>query len=97
MQSRVQTLGAIVGRGRAKGECMPAKLTRDQRTDRLIAKTRLRVEQTSPDARLLRHMPSSTLGVLIRECGYARTSAKLLSDLCDRLREVGVEFSPRTD
>lgn len=39
-------------------------------------------------------MPSSTLGVLIRECGYARTSAKLLSDLCDRLREVGVEFSP---
>nr|WP_131721718.1 hypothetical protein [Mycolicibacterium komanii] len=39
-------------------------------------------------------MPSSKLSVLVREAGYERKSRPLLDELSDRLRAVGVEFSP---
>ena len=52
------------------------------------------MDETPPSAQLLKHMPSSKLGVLIREAGYERSSRKLLDELCDRLRVAGVEFSP---
>ena len=43
---------------------------------------------------LLRHMPSSKIGVLVRAAGYERTSGRFLGELSDRLRAAGVEFSP---
>ncbi len=73
---------------------MAAQLTRDERMDRLVVKTRLRVDKTPASARLLRHMPSSMLGVLVRDAGYERTSSKLLEQLSDRFRQAGIEFSP---
>ncbi|QYL24428.1 hypothetical protein [Mycolicibacterium diernhoferi] len=73
---------------------MAAKLTRADRIARLVEKTRQRVEKTPVSVRQLRHMPSSTLGVLVREAGYARTSQKLLLELADQLHAAGVGFSP---
>ncbi|TDY09766.1 hypothetical protein BCL50_1863 [Mycolicibacterium litorale] len=59
-----------------------------------MRKTRQRVENIAPETRLLKHMPSSKLGVLVREAGYERGSRRLLEELSDRLREAGVDFSP---
>ncbi|ORA51900.1 hypothetical protein BST22_13690 [Mycolicibacterium chubuense] len=55
---------------------------------------RQRVDAASTTTRLLRHMPKSKLGVLVREAGYERTSTKLLEELSDRFRNAGLEFSP---
>jgi hypothetical protein len=71
-----------------------ARLTREERLVRLVENTRRRVAQMSPSTRLLRHMPSSKMGVLVREAGYERSSSRLLDELSDRLRDVGIEFSP---
>ena len=73
---------------------MAAKLTRDTRVERLVEKTRQRVAETPASTRLLRHMPSSKIGVLVRAAGYERTSSRFLAELGDRLRAAGVEFSP---
>lgn len=73
---------------------MPGKLTRADHVGRLVEKTRQRVEKTPTSVRQLRHMPNSTLGVLVRQAGYTRTSQKFLLELTDRLRAAGVDFSP---
>ncbi|HEY9312380.1 hypothetical protein [Williamsia sp.] len=73
---------------------MAARLTREDRLDRLVAKIRQRVDAVPATTRLLRQMPKSKLGVLVREAGYERTSTKLLELLSDRFRNAGVEFSP---
>ncbi|WP_207196760.1 hypothetical protein, partial [Mycobacteroides abscessus] len=39
-------------------------------------------------------MPSSKLGVLVREAGYKRTSRVFLDELSDRLHAVSIDFSP---
>lgn len=73
---------------------MAARLTREDRLQRLVKKTRRRVDETPSSARLLKHMPSSKLGALVREAGYERSSRKLLDELSDLLRVAGIEFSP---
>jgi hypothetical protein len=73
---------------------LAARLTREDRLQRLVEKICGRVNETPPSAKLLKHMPSSKLGVLVREAGYERSSRKLLDELCDRLRAAGVEISP---
>lgn len=73
---------------------LAARVTKEDHLERLVAAIRLRVEKTPPSAKLLKHMPSSKLSVLVREAGYARRSRRLLDELSDRLREAGVEFSP---
>jgi hypothetical protein len=73
---------------------LAAQLTKEDRLQRLVESTRQRVENASPSARLLKHMPSSKLGVLVKEAGYKRRSPEFLDQLGDRLREVGVDFSP---
>lgn len=74
---------------------MAARLTRTDRIHRLVAKTRRRVDKIPEGTRLLRHMPNSMLGVLVREAGYERSSRKLLEELARRLRDEGVDFSPK--
>lgn len=73
---------------------MAARIGKPERMHRLVEKTRGRVEQTSKSARLLRHMPSSMLGVLVRDAGYERASSKLLETLSDQFRLAGIGFSP---
>jgi hypothetical protein len=73
---------------------LAARLTREDRLHRLVERIRERVAETPASAKLLKHMPRSKLGALVREAGYERSSRKLLDELCDRLREEGVDFSP---
>ncbi|WP_149445754.1 hypothetical protein [Mycolicibacterium sp. P9-22] len=73
---------------------MPVRLNKEERLQRLVDKTQERVKQTPKSARLLRHMPSSALGVLVREAGYERTSGKLLEKLSERFSQAGIGFSP---
>lgn len=73
---------------------MAARLGKENRLDRLVAKIRQRVDAVPAPTRLLRHMPKSKLGVLVREAGYERSSTKLLELLSDRLRGAAIEFSP---
>lgn len=62
--------------------------------DRLVAKTRRRVDDIPQSARLLKHMPRSKLRVLVREAGYQRSSRRLLDELSERFRAAGIDFSP---
>lgn len=73
---------------------MATRLTREDRLDRLVEKTRRRVDDVPATTRLLRHMPKSKLGALVREAGYERTSAKFLEQLGERFRDAGIDFSP---
>lgn len=73
---------------------MAARVTPEERLERLVVKTRRRVNAVPTATRLLRHMPKSKLGVLVREAGYERTSTKLLERLGERFRDEGVDFSP---
>lgn len=73
---------------------MAAQLTRNDRIERLVEKTRRRVRDVPGSARLLKHMPSSKLRVLVREAGYKRTSRVFLDELSDRLHAAGIDFSP---
>lgn len=73
---------------------MTTWLSADDRLQRLVEQTRKRIENTHASARLLRHMPSSKVGVLVRAAGRQRASTKLLETMGDRFREAGIEFSP---
>lgn len=73
---------------------MVARLTKEDRLERLVAKTRNRVDNASASAKLLKHMPSSKISVLVKDAGYERVSRRFLAELGDRLREAGVDFSP---
>lgn len=84
----------IVKKATLGWERVTVRLTKEDRLDRLVKKTRQRVDQIPASAKLLKHMPRSKLRVLVREAGYKRSSRKLLDRLSDRLREEGIEFSP---
>ncbi|CAA0138230.1 Uncharacterised protein [Mycolicibacterium vanbaalenii] len=73
---------------------MPVRLTREERITRMVEKVRRRVDEVPEATKVLRHMPSSMLGVIVRAAGYERTSSKLLDDLSSRFRAAGVDFSP---
>jgi hypothetical protein len=77
-----------------RGDDLAARLTKEDRLDRLVKKTRDRVDNAAPSARLLKHMPSSKLGVLVKEAGRTRRSPEFLDELGDRLRAAGIDFSP---
>jgi hypothetical protein len=74
---------------------MAARLTREERLDRLVERTKARVAGSPDSARSLRHSPDSALGTLVREAGYDRVSDKLLEELEDRLLAAGVGTHPK--
>lgn len=55
---------------------MPARLSKEDRLQRLVAKTRKRVDENPDATRSLSHSPDSRLGVLVREAGYQRESPR---------------------
>lgn len=75
---------------------MPARVSREEKLERLIAKTKARVDN-APEAaaRSLRHSPDSLLSTLVKEAGYDRISPKLLEELEDGLEVVGVSTHPK--
>jgi len=75
---------------------MPARLSKEEKIERLVAKTKARVKG-APEAaaRSLRHSPDSMLSTLVRECGYERVSGPFLKELEARLDQVGVATHPK--
>lgn len=71
---------------------MSARLSKEDRLERLVAKTRKRIDDNP--VRSLSHSPDSLLGTLVREAGYERTSAKLLETLQNRLADAGIATCP---
>lgn len=76
------------------GGVVAARLSREDRLERLVQRTRERVDDMPKETRSLRHMPNSMLGVLVRQAGYSRTSDRLLEELAQRLRDEGIGMSP---
>lgn len=75
---------------------MPARVSREDKLKRLIAKTKSRVaDAPEAAARSLRHSPDSLLSTLVKEAGYDRVGAKLLEDLEDGLDAAGIGTHPR--
>ena len=72
---------------------MAPRLSREERLERLIAKTRQRID-AKPGARALSQTPDSKLATLVRDAGYQRTSLKLLEDLQHQFREAGIQTFP---
>lgn len=73
---------------------MPKLVSRDERLERLIAKTRKRIEDKPESARSLSQSPDSALGTLVRDAGYERSSSKLLSTLQQRFLAEGIATYP---
>ena len=73
---------------------MPARLSKEDRLQRLVDKTRKRVDEKPEGTRSLSHSPDSLLSTLVREAGYERIAPKLLEELQDRLREAGIRTFP---
>ena len=93
MSSKEATRGH--GQARVKGfGMMVARLTKEDRLQRVAKKLRQRVDKNSSQTQSLHHCPSSILGVQVREAGYERTGAKMLDDLDKRLKAVGVGSFP---
>lgn len=75
---------------------MPARLSKDDRLQRLIEKTRKRVDDAPESAaRSLRHSPDSLLSTLVREAGYDRVSDKLLEELDELLETADLGTHPK--
>ncbi|TMS54809.1 hypothetical protein [Mycobacterium sp. DBP42] len=73
---------------------MPRLVSKEERLERLIAKTRKRIDDKPEVTRSLSHSPDSLLGTLVREAGYQRSSAKLLQTLEQRLLDEGIATYP---
>lgn len=73
---------------------MPKLVSKEERLERLIAKTRQRVAAKPEAARSLSHSPDSLISTLVREAGYERSSSKLMATLQKRLREEGIATYP---
>ncbi|MCW2685338.1 MAG: hypothetical protein JWR37_228 [Mycobacterium sp.] len=73
---------------------MATRLSKEDRIQRLVDKTRKRVHDKPEAKRSLQHSPDSMLGVMVREAGYERISAKLLEELDGRLRAAGLGTYP---
>jgi nucleotide-binding universal stress UspA family protein len=74
---------------------MPARLTKQEKLERLVEKTRKRVDDSPDSVRSLRHCPDSALGTLVREAGNDRVSDKLLEDLDEHLERAGIGTHPK--
>lgn len=73
---------------------MPRLVSKEERLERLITKTRSRIDARPGAARSLSQSPDSLLGTLVREAGYERSSPKLLQTLEQRLLDVGIATYP---
>lgn len=73
---------------------MPKLVSKEERLERLIAKTRKRIEANPEATRSLSHSPDSLLSTLAREAGYERSSAKLLQTLEQRLLDADIATYP---
>lgn len=73
---------------------MPVRLSKEERLQRLVDKTRKRVDDNPEAMRSLSHSPDSLLGTLVREAGYERIAPKLLEELHERLRAAGIRTFP---
>lgn len=73
---------------------MPKLVSKEERLERLVAKTRKRIEDNPEATRSLSHSPDSLVSTLVREAGYKRSSAKLLQTLGQRLQEAGIATYP---
>lgn len=73
---------------------MAARLTKENRIERLVAKQRMRIDANPDATRSLAHSPDSLLGVLLREAGYQRSSPALLAVIDERLRAAGIGTYP---
>lgn len=75
---------------------MPARLSKEDKIERLASKTRARVDRAPESAaRSLRHSPDSLLSSIVREVGYDRVSSKLLEELEDALEAEGIGTHPK--
>lgn len=74
---------------------MPKLVSKEERLERLIAKTRKRIEARPEATRSLSHSPDSTLRTLVRDAGYERSSRKLLQTLEQRMIDAGIATYPR--
>jgi len=73
---------------------MPRVVTREERIQRLVAKTRKRVDANSDGSRSLSQAPDSLLGTLVREAGYERSSTKLLETLEQSFLDADIATYP---
>jgi hypothetical protein len=72
-----------------------ARLSKEDRLERLISKTRRRVDDAPGPIRSLSHSPDSALSTLVREAGYDRKSDKLLEELDARFERAGIGTHPK--
>lgn len=73
---------------------MPKLVSRDERLERLIVKTRKRIEDKPESARSLSQSPDSLLGTVVRDAGYERSSRKLLATLQQRFLAEDIATYP---
>lgn len=73
---------------------MAARLTTEERLERLVAKCRARIDALEVPPVSLSHTPSSTLGRLARDAGYERLSEKFCEVLAERLKSHGLGTQP---
>ncbi|TFV61510.1 hypothetical protein E4P42_01020 [Mycobacterium sp. PS03-16] len=73
---------------------MAARLSREERLQRIVDKARKRVDDAPDAAHSLRHSPDSLVSTLVREAGYDRMSDKLLAELGELLEQAGVGTHP---
>lgn len=74
---------------------MPARLSRDEKLDRLVDETRKRVEASTASPVSLQHSPRSKIGTLVDKAGQKKMTPRLMEDLEERLKAAGVGTFPQ--
>ena len=73
---------------------MAARLTAEERLERLVAKCRARVDALDAPPTSLSHAPRSSLGALARDAGYERLSEQFCDVFSERLKARGLGTQP---
>ncbi len=73
---------------------MPKLVSKEERLNRLIEKTRKRIGDKPEAARSMSQSPDSLLSTLVRDAGYERSSAKLLATLQQRFLDAEIATYP---
>jgi hypothetical protein len=74
---------------------MPARLSREEKLNRLVAETRQRVADSAQAAVSLQHSPKSRIATLVAKAGQKKISAMLLEELEERLKAASVGTFPQ--
>src|SRR3954462_2898909 len=74
---------------------MPARLSKEEKLERLVAETRQRVVDNAQSAVSLQHSPKSRVGTLVAKAGQKKISAVLLEELEERLKVARVGTFPQ--